>query len=299
MRKSLVLTGLALIIIGISVTWMSTGGISPVLQPITLSASKPNWVQAISTIAGSQLFVDYETQRPGSQVHAVLVTEENYQKFLKGERLNGTDYMDESQSGSGTLAGTAGKSGLHYVIFMTPIDVFTKTFEQNIRHVEDFAYNEIDLQDGSSFMAEFRCNDTDDQVRMVLVTENWFNVFRDGGGIPEDQLILDQAGSSGTLGWDNAQGGKYFVILMPTAGYWPVPYSLKETVTYPLPGSELPLTLSYNVYERGPAWYPGLTTAVIGVGVLFFGLRKNRLHKTVAAPLPNPSDMSRSNSNMK
>jgi hypothetical protein len=296
LRKVPIVAGLALIIIGVSMTWISTSGVTPGLQPITLTSSRPNWVQVISTTAGSQLFVDYKTQRPGSQVHAVLVTEGNYQRFLKGERLRGNDYLAESQSGSGTLAGTAGKSGPYYAIFMTPTDVFTKTFEQSIRRAEGFAYNEVELHDGSSFVSEFQCNDTDDQVRAVLVNENWFNVFRDGGGIPEDQLILDQAGNSGTLEWDNAQGGKYFIVLMPIAGYWPVPYSLKETVTYLLPGSEWPLSLSYNVQERGPAWYPGLVMAVIGVGVLFFDLRKDPHHETAAVSQSMSSNMLRSQS---
>ena len=267
------LTGVALVAVGLVVAGLLLT-VSDYVAPtkVTLTAEKPYAWHMVPLKQGTTLIVEFQSSKAGGQVDTIVVGESTFKRAEAGENV--TDYLAKAQAAQGRLEWICKQDGNYYAVFMTPRKVVSKDFEQTITEQSRHGYTVLELKVGSVVRAEYKCKDPDDQVRAVLINEDWFNMFQQGTSVPKPNLLADATGNNGRLDWNCPIAGKYYLLVVPTAGKWPVPYALKITVTYVLEGSEWPLAFSYTMEgRRSEPWYIGAIVAAAGAAVILLGLR--------------------------
>jgi hypothetical protein len=113
---------------------------------------------------------------------------------------------------------------------------------------------------GEDFSAEFVCQQSRGQLRMVLVTESWYNKWRSGQDVPGNELLGDTYGRTGKIALRVPNEGTFDLVLVPNnaTADWPFDVNVR------LEGKS----------ERGAGWFMGMTMLVGGIVVTVAGLMK-------------------------
>jgi len=127
------------------------------------------------------------------------------------------------------------------------------------------------LNAGDEFIAEWTCTQPKGELRMVLITESWFNRWTSGQDIPKSELLADSSGHQGKLTYSVRAEGTYYLVLLPEASTASWPFSVAVKLESRSGG--------------GAGWLLGLAVMAGGVIVLVIGFVK----KGVAQPMaPSP-----------
>lgn len=308
MKRSYALAGIALLVIGLMVA-MTFSTVAETFGPekTILTFDQPFDYHGVPVKKGTEIVVNFNTERQGSEVSAILVPEENFNEatakmkdspwlayVFSAAAEQATYKLDYAQRSQGKLSWTATEDGTYFVIFSTPAKMVTKPFEQTITKDVGYSYSKLSLKAGSIVGVGFKCGDDDDAVRAVLMSAANYDRFQAGETTPSDQLLADAVGNSGSLLWVSPTDGDYYLIIKPTAGHWPVPISVSLDTSFIQEGSEWPLTLTYTMegIHSGPG-YIGLPILVAGIVVLTLGFMKKpkALQPTLqpTQPAPQPS----------
>lgn len=307
MKRSYALVGIALLIVGLLVA-ITFSTIAETFGPekITLTFDQPLDYHGVPVKKGTEIVVNFNTERQGSEVSAILVPEENFNEaaakikdspwlayVVSAAAEQATGKLAYAQSAQGKLDWTVTEDGTYFVIFSTPVKIVTKPFEQTITEDVGYSYSKLSLKAGSFVTADFKCEDADDAIRAFLMSAANYDRYQAGETIPSDQLLADEKGSSGSLLWVSPTDGDYYLIIQPTAGFWPIPISVSLETSFIQEGSEWPLTLTYTMegIHSGPG-YIGLPILVAGIAVLALGFMKKPkplLPVPSAQPAPQPA----------
>ncbi|GEM_PF-5273240 len=295
MKKAYAIIGIVLLILGIIVS-ASTLTVADTFGPedTTLSVDQPLDYHGVPVEKGTTIVVSFESKKPGGKVSVVLLPEEKfdeimslletqpYGKYMLGNALKKVlgetgeaSLYPMTESGQGELELEATADGTYFAVFTTPGTIVHNSYDSTIEEKDGYMYKKVDLRVGSVFGSDFQCLDADDQVRAVLMSEGSFGRFQKGETIPQSELLADAVGNSGAVNWFSPSDGTYYLVFIPTGGYWPIPIKINTDATYVLEGSEWLLPLTYKMEGRKPGpWYLGLIPIVVGVAVLILGFRK-------------------------
>jgi hypothetical protein len=301
-RRAYVLIGVGLIVVGFILS-ASAITVSDTFGPETTTLTKDTpWdYHGVPVNKGTTIIVNFRSQKPGGQVSAILLPEDKFgelQDLVKTNPLTlyafpaslaapeasgAQGILAKAQGEQGKLQWTATEDGTYFALYMTPTEMETKQENRTITEQTGYVYYWTDLRVGSVFSAAFECRDADDQIRAFLLTSDQFDRFQGGETIPKDQLLADTAGHSGIVTWVSPSDGRYYLVVKPVAGHWPVPYQFSMSAARLLAGSEWPLSLTYTMEgEREGPWYLGVIVIIVGVAVLALGFRR----KAVSAAAP-------------
>jgi len=294
-KKAYAIIGIVLLVLGVVLS-VSTLTVADTFGPedTTLTMDQPFDYHGVPVEKGTTIVVNFESKKPGAKVYAILFPEADFNKVMSvvekdpyAKYLLGAGFkkgLGESEGGSlypalesekGELEWEARADGTYYAVFVTPTDVVEESFDDTITKDGGYGYRKLELRAGSYSGSTFQCLDADDAVRAVLMSENAFKRFQGGETIPKAEFLGDTVGKSGAVNWFSPAGGTYYLVLIPTAGTWPVPVRLDFDTSFVLEGSEWPLPLTYTMEGRKPGpWYLGLIPIVAGVAVLILGFRK-------------------------
>lgn len=308
MKKVYAIIGVVLLILGVVLS-VSTLTVADTFGPedTTLTIDQPLDYHGVPVEKGTTIVVNFESKKPGGQVYAVLLSEERFNlltsvlekqpmaKYMIAAALKSTLGETEEtnlvamEGEQGELEWTATEDGTYFAVFTTPTTVVHKSLDSTLEKKDGYLYNKLGLRAGSVFGSDYQCLDADDEVRAILMSEDAFSRFQRGETVPSAELLGDTVGNSGAVNWFSPTDGTYYLVLIPTGGYWPIPLKLNLDTTFVLEGSEWPLPLTYTIEGRKPGpWYLGLIPIVAGVAVLILGFRKAGA-PAAPAPVPPPS----------
>jgi len=306
LKKVYVLTGAVLLIIGLllAIAWMPSSREFLPQKEKTLYAGEDQKEKTLYAgedlkVAGEDITatVKYESKQDGGQVVALVFSEEQYKQL--GEALEtkkteetmrvleilfsdkgqvGRDYTAKSSGEKGELKWTSTEDATYVLRLYPPYSLDYRELKGlKIQKDPGFTWEEYKMQKGSTIVTSFVCvNAARDRLQAVITDQYGADMFQQGKGVPRDRVLVSAEGTEGVLTFLAPESGTYYLIMFPTAGYWPILYDFEDIVLSLPEGTELPMTIAYSVEASDPGgpWYVGVIVTIVGVALIVVGFRK-------------------------
>lgn len=293
----------AYVLIGVGVVLLIIGGVLAVLsvpetkevvpeKEFTLKEDMLYEVGKITLKEGNKITVKFESKKPGAEIVAFVVSEEyvNQNPKKKVYETAESGYLAKSVGEKGELKWTCDRDGTYIFMFLPQMSVVSNQVGRSIQKGGPTEWEDFSLRAGSGLQVSFQCQDSDDQLRVVLLDEHWASVFNQGGTVPKEQLLADVNGNNGKLEWWSHEAGTYYLLFIPVAGQYPVPYVAAISVITFAEGVQLPVPFTYSIEATGGGWEGGLYLGgimiILAIAAIAVGFVKRA---APAAPSPVPT----------
>ena len=155
--------------------------------------------------------------------------------------------------------------GLLLVLVMgSSHDVVTQ--DLSIEKADGLYVYKLNLKSGEDFSAQFTCHQSTGELRITMMTESAFNLWKNNPSLPSTMFVADAYGHQGKIGGPIQIDGAYYLIFSP----------IPATATWPF-GVNVRLEFSSGGGAAG--FVLGSVLLIGGAIVLIFGVRKKKLKK--------------------
>jgi hypothetical protein len=212
---------------------------------------------------------------------------ETVEKFSSG-KLSKEYYSAFVTGEEGELKWTCPKDGDYIFMISLPVKFNMGAYDVTLTKEKPNMYAWFAMEKGSNAAVSFACAESNDQLHVGLVDEQWGKTFAGGGSVPGDKVLVSKAATADTFTYRSPEAGTYYVLVEPEAGSYPVKFSIAVLYMSPPEGTTLPLEFTYSVEGQDPGgpWYLGVIIMLVGVVVMVLAFRKPAVPQAPPAAPP-------------